>query len=763
MFKKEFLNGEITLQELFSLQSDLWSEKNRELFGLSVNKSDSTFIILNNLKNDVHDYWNFGSCRLKEHFFNDNIFKDKDKFLLQTFQMEYIPKTNVIALSGLFLLEAYKKGNKVKLTASELAQLTSNLNQLDYKARMDAIKNGEYKNYTFEPIKANLCFLPLVIPYGYKIKNSNYALRTQVAADPYLLRKYNGVVHQKGWSYQDGKFKDGVNHFKDVNPYNYPFLNAILGEQVTEENFTRALDLMPEMKPNSIIYHSFRWFEEVEQCVLHPKRKFISATKGTNINYAFLLNAPRKYSTRKMNDLCTNLILVKNKIKALEVARSVLFPPADSHNAPFNFDDSEYVFDAFKTITSKVAGRSRVLLDNMFIEDSMIKCKWKGKVYNQYEIALGKIPDELKEESNLSCLSHAPYNYLNDAKRIMFCAKLRGQAVKIDDEIDSLTHETPARVVFADFGGFSFGDSFIISQSFAKRLRRTVHKSIATTKKILHGIQVGDHVSQDFLTELEYKNTFSSWQNITVTKKLLGAFEVTAQVPFGVGDKITNMHGSKGIVSIILPDEEMPCLKYDLSPLMKKGPVDVIVPGISVYRRKSTGQLFEALTRALDIPELPLQKLYEEYKDVIKDYDEHCIFSFQGKEFKAPCGINNMIRLDHDATSKQSFSYIKSNPVFLQHFGEMELLNLASRGEYNILNEFDLRSMSKHIASFRKIRALQQDGIIKNEIANTDYLPNYFKFLGWKLQTDQPLSRDDIQSYWNDLFTIVDNKELDIF
>ena len=122
-----------------------------------------------------------------------------------------------------------------------------------------------------------------------------------------------------------------------------------------------------------------------------------------------------------------------------------------------------------------------------------------------------------------------------------------------------------------------------------------------------------------------------------------------------------------------------------------------------------------------------------------------------------------MIRLDHDATSKQSFSYIKSNPVFLQHFGEMELLNLASRGEYNLLNEFDLRSMSKHIASFKKIRALQQDGIIKSEIANTDYLPNYFKFLGWKLQTDQPLSRDDIQSYWNDLFTIVDNKELDIF
>ena len=93
----------------------------------------------------------------------------------------------------------------------------------------------------------------------------------------------------------------------------------------------------------------------------------------------------------------------------------------------------------------------------------------------------------------------------------------------------------------------------------------------------------------------------------------------------------------------------------------------------------------------------------------------------------------------------------------------MELLNLASRGEYNLLNEFDLRSMSKHIASFRKIRALQQDGIIKSEISNTDYLPNYFKFLGWKLQTDQPLSRDDIQSYWNDLFTIVDNKELDIF
>ena len=214
---------------------------------------------------------------------------------------------------------------------------------------------------------------------------------------------------------------------------------------------------------------------------------------------------------------------------------------------------------------------------------------------------------------------------------------------------------------------------------------------------------------------------------------------------------------------MILPDEDMPRLKNDLSDNMKAGNVDIIVPGISVYRRKSTGQIFEALTRSLGIPEMTLKKLYDRYSDKIKEYDSKSVFEFEGKEFSAPCGINHFIRLDHDATSKQSFAYIKSNYNYNLHTAEMELLNLAARGYYAILNELDIRSINKHINPVEKIRTMQETGIVKEEQTNTPYLKDYFKYLGWNFKTNQPLSRDDISSYWKDLYDVISNNEIDIF
>ena len=60
----------------------------------------------------------------------------------------------------------------------------------------------------------------------------------------------------------------------------------------------------------------------------------------------------------------------------------------------------------------------------------------------------------------------------------MMTAKLHAQAVPTAGESDPFTHETPARIVFGDWKGFNFGDSIIISKSFARKLRSNKSRKI---------------------------------------------------------------------------------------------------------------------------------------------------------------------------------------------------------------------------------------------------------------------------------------------
>lgn len=766
MFTKSFLNGDLSVSELFHLNNEVWINKNVELFGITGIDSENPYLVRESLKDDQDTYWNSNSqsCRLRDHLETSKIIKDKNKMINNTWSLEYNEINSLIGLSALFIFSATNIETGASCNNNTIKALVEAINDItDEDFRNGILESGELNGCKFVVSKARVAYLPLVIPYGYKLKNSKYALRTQAVRNPFLLRKIDGVVRQKGWEYKDGKFSDGVNHFKDVNAYQYPFLNAILGEQVTEENFTKALDKMPEYNKRSALYFTFTWFDEVTNAIIHTTRKTINAEKGKVINYASVINSPRRFHSKEMTDLCSNLILVKNKIKALEVSRSILYAPTADHSGSFSWEDVENLCDAFKVTTNAIAGRSRVLLDDVYVENGLLNITWNGKTYNQYDIILGNIPDEIKNRSSLSSLSRASYNYLNDAKRIMFCAKLRSQAVQVKGQIDDLTHEVPARVVFADIKGYSFGDAFIISESFAKKLERNVTKKFSLDKDSLDKFNVGDKLTIEDLVEIDQKNRFSSYRDIVVTDITNEELEISARAPFGVGDKITNLHGSKGIVCNILADKDMPVLKNNLSELMPAGPVDVVVPGISVYRRKSTGQLFEAVTRALGIPEMTIPELNSKYGDIIKKYDDNSIFEFEGREFKAPCGINHIIRLDHDACGKQSFAYIKSNYNYNLHIAEMELLNLAARGEYSILNELDIRSLNKHSGSLRKIRQMQETGIISDEQADLTQMYDYMRCLGWDVKTNRPLTKDDVESRWSDLYEIVSNREIDLF
>jgi len=83
------------------------------------------------------------------------------------------------------------------------------------------------------------------------------------------------------------------------------------------------------------------------------------------------------------------------------------------------------------------------------------------------------------------------------------------------------------------------------------------------------------------------KEKFS--QKGEVIKGILIKFKLEQELPVGIGDKLTNRHGAKGIVSLIEKDELMPRTSTG-------DQVDIILNPIGVVGRMNVGQLYELYT-----------------------------------------------------------------------------------------------------------------------------------------------------------------------
>lgn len=102
---------------------------------------------------------------------------------------------------------------------------------------------------------------------------------------------------------------------------------------------------------------------------------------------------------------------------------------------------------------------------------------------------------------------------------------------------------------------------------------------------------------------------------------------VLEELPLNVGDKVTNMYGSKGVVSRIVPQH--------LMPKMPNGEyVDVILNSSTMYNRENPGQIFEISINHIGrgILELISTGVYDENEsfDLICDFIE-CVSPIQAK------------------------------------------------------------------------------------------------------------------------------------
>ena len=217
-----------------------------------------------------------------------------------------------------------------------------------------------------------------------------------------------------------------------------------------------------------------------------------------------------------------------------------------------------------------------------------------------------------------------------------------------------------------------------------------------------------------------------------------------------VGDKMAGRHGNKGVISRILPEEDMP--------FMADGtPLQIVLNPLGVPSRMNIGQVLEVhlglVCKALGIKiatpvfdgasEMDIQNLFKENglpeDGKIQLYDGRTGEPFENR---VTVGIMYMLKLNHlvddkiHARSTGPYSLVTQQPLGGkaqfggQRFGEMEVWALEAYGAANILQEI-LTVKSDDIVG----RVKTYESIVKGQNISEPGVPESFKVLIKELQS----------------------------
>ncbi len=216
------------------------------------------------------------------------------------------------------------------------------------------------------------------------------------------------------------------------------------------------------------------------------------------------------------------------------------------------------------------------------------------------------------------------------------------------------------------------------------------------------------------------------------------------------GDKMAGRHGNKGVVSVVLPVEDMPYLPDGT-------PVDIVLNPMGVPSRMNVGQILEchlgwaAKTRGVYMAAPVFEGPEEsEIKDLLQEgklprngqvtlYDGRTGEPFQRQ---VTVGYTYMLKLHHlvadkiHARSIGPYSLVTQQPLGGkaqfggQRLGEMEVWALEAYGASNTLQEF-LTVKSDDIAG----RAKTYEAIVKGEPTFEPGIPESFHVLIKELQS----------------------------
>ena len=217
-----------------------------------------------------------------------------------------------------------------------------------------------------------------------------------------------------------------------------------------------------------------------------------------------------------------------------------------------------------------------------------------------------------------------------------------------------------------------------------------------------------------------------------------------------VGDKMAGRHGNKGVISIIVPEEDMPYMPDGT-------PVDILLNPLGVASRMNIGQVMEthlglaARTLGYNVATPTLNGISSEK---IHDLLEEAGMPRDGKvqltdgmtgepfDYKTVIGVKYMLKLSHlvedkiHARSVGPYSLVTQQPLGgkAQHggqrFGEMEVWALEAYGAAHTLQEI-LTIKSDDVYG----RSKSYEAIVKSEEIRRPRTPESFNVLVKELQS----------------------------
>ena len=211
-----------------------------------------------------------------------------------------------------------------------------------------------------------------------------------------------------------------------------------------------------------------------------------------------------------------------------------------------------------------------------------------------------------------------------------------------------------------------------------------------------------------------------------------------------VGDKLAGRHGNKGVISTILPEEDMPFLEDGT-------PVDIILSPLGIISRMNIGQVLEShlgiAAKSLGY-KVATPAMAGPTEDTIKEELKKAGYPVDGKmqlydgktgrAYDAKChvGITYFMKLIHMVEDKLHmrsigpYSLITQQPLGGkaqfggQRFGEMEVWALEGYGAAHTLQEM-LTIKSDDVLG----RAKTYESIVNGEEIRAPHLPESFKVL----------------------------------
>ncbi|HNT36566.1 MAG TPA: DNA-directed RNA polymerase subunit beta, partial [bacterium] len=256
-----------------------------------------------------------------------------------------------------------------------------------------------------------------------------------------------------------------------------------------------------------------------------------------------------------------------------------------------------------------------------------------------------------------------------------------------------------------------------------------------------------EDVKHEFEKKIEYIKTGDNLPPGVI--KMVKVY-VAKKKKLSVGDKMAGRHGNKGVVSKVLPVEEMPFLDDGT-------PVDIILNPLGVPSRMNVGQVMETHLgwAAQKKGKLVASPVFDgaTYEDIVEELSS-CDLPETGKAtlydgrsgepFDQPVTVGHiyMMKLNHLVDDKiharciGPYSLVTQQPLGGkaqfggQRFGEMEVWALEAYGSAHTLQEL-LTVKSDDITGRNKI----YEAIVKGQDAKPPGLPESFYVLIKELQS----------------------------